>query len=70
MALSEKAEIYYNVWYCAYQRRYNAKVKGDWDLYDREHETILMCLNRKDAKWTKFESDNTHPTILKRGSKS
>jgi hypothetical protein len=70
MALSERAEIYYNVWCCAYQRRYNAKVKGDWDLYDREHETILMCLNRKDAKWTKFESDDTHPTILKRGSKS
>jgi hypothetical protein len=57
MALSEKAQIYYNVWCCAHRRRYNAKVKNDWDLYWREHETLLMCLNMKDAKWIKFDSD-------------
>ena len=57
MALSEKAKIYYNVWCCAYQRRYNAKVKGDWDLYNREHETILMCLNMKGARWIKWQGE-------------
>ena len=62
MALSEKAKIYYNVWCCAHRRRYNAKVKDDWDLYWREHETVLMCLKMKDAKWIKFDSDKTYPT--------
>lgn len=55
MAKSEKEIIYYNVWCCAYQRRYNAKVSGDWDLYDREHQTILMCL--KIAKFYQFDSE-------------
>ena len=58
MALSEKAKIYYNVWCCAYQRRYNAKVKSDWNLYNREHETILMCLKMKGARWIKWEGKN------------
>jgi hypothetical protein len=57
MTLSEKAKIYYNVWCCAYQRRYNAKVVNDWELYDREHSTILMCLNMKGAEWVVFDSD-------------
>lgn len=57
MALSEKAKIYYNVWCCAYRRRYNAKVKGDWNLYNREHETILMCLKMKGARWNKWSSE-------------
>lgn len=61
MGLSEKAKIYKNVWSCAYRRRYNAKIKCDWELYDREHETILMCLNMKDAKWCYFDSDKTYP---------
>lgn len=61
MALSEKAKIYYNVWCCAYRRRHNAKKKQDWDLYQREHSTLLMCLNMKDAKWVKFDSDKTYP---------
>lgn len=62
MALSEKAKIYYNVWCCAYQRRYDAKVKQDWNLYVREQSTILMCLNMKNAKWVKFDSDKTYST--------
>jgi hypothetical protein len=62
MALSEKAQIYRNVWCCAYQRRYNAKVLEDWELYNREHETVLMCLNMKDSRWYKFDSDKTYPT--------
>ena len=52
MQLTEKAKIYKYVWQCAYQRRHNAKLKKDWNLYNREHQTILMCLNMKDAKWT------------------
>ena len=57
MSISEKAKIYYNVWCCAYQRRYTAKLTKDWELYDREHQTVLMCLNMKDAKWMMFDSD-------------
>jgi hypothetical protein len=57
MALSEKSRIYFNVWCCAHQRRYNAKINQDWSLYDREHETILMCLNMKNVKWIKWEGE-------------
>ena len=59
MTLTEKARIFKNVWCCAFQRRYNAKLKGDWELYDREHQTILMCLNMKDAKWWSFDTEKT-----------
>ena len=58
MTIPEKAKIYYNVWCCAHRRRYNAKVAGNWELYDREHQTILMCL--KIAKWTTFDSEKPH----------
>jgi len=57
MALSEKATIYYNVWCCAYQRRHAAKLAHDWNRYDREHQTLLMCLNMKDAKWYQFDTE-------------
>jgi len=63
MALTEKSAIYFNVWCCAYQRRYQAKVNKNWDLYDREHETILMCLSIKDAKWYLYDSEK--PNYLK-----
>ncbi len=55
MTLTEKQKIYQNVWCCAYQRRYNAKVSGNWDLYDREHETIIMTLGI--ANWSKFDTE-------------
>jgi hypothetical protein len=57
MALSEKAQIYFNVWCCAHQRRHNAKVVEDWDLYLREQETVLMSLKMKGAKWTKWTGE-------------
>lgn len=60
MGISEKAQIYKNVWYCAYRRRYNAKCKGDWGLYHREHQTLLMCLKMKDAKWYVFDTEKPH----------
>jgi len=59
MKLTEKAKIYKNVWCCAYQRRYHARIKNDWQLYDGEQETILMCLNMKDAQWTQFDTNKT-----------
>jgi hypothetical protein len=55
MSLTEKDRIFYNVWCCAYRRRYAAKLKQDWELYDREHQTLLMCL--RIAKWNKFDSE-------------
>lgn len=55
MTISDKAKIYYNVWCCAYQRRHAAKCKGDWELYNREHQTLLMCLGM--AKWTTFDTE-------------
>jgi len=55
MSLSDKDIIFRDVWQCAYQRRYNAMVKGDWELYHREHETLLMCLGI--AKWTTFDTE-------------
>jgi hypothetical protein len=50
----EKAKIYYNVWCCAYQRRsmYRGTAREQ-----REHDTILMCLNMKDAQWYQFDSE-------------
>ena len=58
MSLSEKDKIYYNVWCCAYRRRYEAKLKQDWELYNREHQTLLMCL--KIAKWNQFDTGKTN----------
>lgn len=58
MNSKEKAQIYHNVWCCAYQRRYNAKLAGNWNLYDREHSTILMCLYIAD--WSKFDTEQPH----------
>jgi hypothetical protein len=54
MTLTEKAKIYYNVWCCAYQRRsmYRGTAREQ-----REHDTILMCLNMKDAQWYQFDSE-------------
>jgi len=54
MRLSEKAQIYRNVWCCAYQRRY--MYRGT-PREHREHDTLLMCLNMKDAKWWSFDSE-------------
>jgi hypothetical protein len=57
--MTEKDKIYKYVWQCAYQRRYHAMVKCDWELYNREHETVLMCLGI--AKWTIFDTDKSKP---------
>ena len=56
--MTEKDKIFYDVWKCAYRRRYAAKLKQDWELYNREHQTLLMCL--KIATWTTFDSEKPH----------
>lgn len=57
MQLTDKSKIYFNVWCCAFQRRYlyrgTPREKG-------EHDTILMCLNMKDAKWYQFDTEKPH----------
>lgn len=52
--MTERSQIYYNVWCCAYRRRHEAKLVQDWKLYDHEHQTVLMCL--KIARWSVFDS--------------
>jgi hypothetical protein len=54
MELTEKAKIYRNVWCCAYQRRHMYR---NTPREHREHETILMCLNMKDARWAQFDTE-------------
>jgi hypothetical protein len=56
--MTEKDKIYHNVWCCAYRRRYNAKIKQDWELYDHEHQTLLTCLNI--AKFYRFDTEQPH----------
>ena len=55
MTLTDKAKIYFNVWCCAHQRRYNAKIAGDWKLYERENDTLRMCMNI--ANWWRFDTE-------------
>jgi hypothetical protein len=59
--MTEKDKIFYDVWKCAYRRRYAAKQTQNWELYQREHQTLLMCLNI--AKWTTFDTEK--PQYLK-----
>jgi hypothetical protein len=56
--MTEKDKIYRDVWQCAYRRRYAAKQTQNWELYNREHQTLLMCL--KIAKWTIFDTEKRH----------
>ena len=58
--MTEKDKIFYDVWKCAYRRRYAAKQTQNWDLYWREHQTLLMCL--KIAKWIKFDTERRKPS--------
>lgn len=61
MSLTEKAQIYKNVWCCAYRRRHEAKLNEDWERYHNEHQTLLMCL--KIATWITFDTEK--PNHLK-----
>jgi hypothetical protein len=50
----KKSKIYYNIWCCAFQRRY--LYRGTPREY-REHETIRMCLGMKNLTFAKFDSE-------------
>ena len=52
--MTEKSKIFYNIWCCAYQRRF--LYKGTLREC-REHETVRMCLDMKDVKFYQFDSD-------------
>lgn len=56
--MTEKAKIFYNVWCCAYQRRH---IYRGTPREQREHETLLMCLKMKNAKWTQFDTEKAKP---------
>jgi hypothetical protein len=56
MESTEKKQIFYNVWSCAYRRR---SMYARTPREQKEHETVLMCLQMKDAKWWSFDSEKT-----------
>jgi hypothetical protein len=55
--VNEKSKIFYDVWKSAYQRR--GLYKGT-DREHREHETVRMCLDMKDVKFYKFDTEQPH----------
>jgi hypothetical protein len=52
--MTEQSKMFYNIWCCAYQRR--TMYKGT-EREHREHETVRMCLERKDVKFYQFDSE-------------
>lgn len=52
MQISEKAQIYRDVWKCAHQRRF--LYKGTL-REEREHDTVLLSL--RIAKWWSFDTE-------------
>ena len=52
--MTEKSKIFFNIWSCAYQRRF--LYKGT-DRESREHTTVRMCLDMKDVKFYQFDSE-------------
>jgi len=55
--VTDKSKIFYNIWCCAYQRRWIYK---GTDREHREHETVRMCLDMKDVTFYKFDSEKPH----------
>ena len=54
MSLSEKSKIFFSVWCCAYQRRW---LYRGTPREHREHETVRMCLDMKDVKFSEFDTE-------------
>jgi len=54
--MTEKSKIFYDIWKCAYRRR--SLYKGT-QREQREHQTVLMCLNMKDVKFYEFDAEKT-----------
>ena len=55
--MNEKSKIFFNVWCCAYQRRW---LYRGTPREDREQQTILMCLNMKDVQFYQFDTERPH----------
>ena len=52
--MNNKSKIFFDIWKCAYQRRH---LYRGTPREQREHATILMCLQMKDAKWYQFDTE-------------
>jgi hypothetical protein len=52
--MDEKSKIFYNIWCCAYQRRW---LYRGTPREEREHTTIRMCLDMKDVKFYQFDTE-------------
>lgn len=52
--MDEKSKIFYNIWCCAYQRRW---LYRNTPRAAREHETVRMCLDIKDVCFYKFDTE-------------
>lgn len=55
--MNEKSKIFFNIWCCAYQRRW---LYRNTPREDREQQTILMCLNMKDVQFYQFDTERPH----------
>ena len=55
--MTEKSKMFFNIWCCAYQRRW--LYKGTPREHG-EHSTVRMCLDMKDVKFYKFDSEKLH----------
>jgi len=58
--MNEKSKIFFDIWKCAYQRRW---IYRGTPREQREHETALMCLKMKDVKFYHFDTEK--PRYLK-----
>jgi len=54
--MNEKSKMFYNIWYCAYQRRFIYK---GTPREHREHETVRMCLDMNGVKFYQFDTEKT-----------
>jgi len=54
--MNERSKIFFNVWKCAYQRRW--LYKGT-PREHREHETVRMCLDMSETTFYQFDTHKT-----------
>ena len=52
--MNNKSKIFFDIWKCAYQRRH---LYRGTPREQREHATILMCLQMKDVKFYQFDTE-------------
>ena len=49
-----KNKLYHNIWCCAYQRRF---MYQGTPREEREHDTVLMCLNIITPSWWSYDNE-------------